>query len=266
MNLLTALAQRLNVGRHSELYAWQPGRVVKLFQPGYSVQAIEAELQYARKALELGVPTPRAEEIIGINGRSGIVFERCEGPTMFELIRAGAIPVERLAQVFFDVQRAIHCCPQAAFPEMKERLARKIAHARLATAAVKQRALAALLALPSGSALCHGDFHPANVIMSPKGPMVIDWLDAGHADPTLDAARSLLLLRLARAGQVDAKVRAAFVAAYEGCLREAWGGRPELIGRWQLPLAVARLAEAVEETECKNLLNLISTMPTGSPS
>jgi Ser/Thr protein kinase RdoA (MazF antagonist) len=261
MNALEPLAH----GRHAELYALDDGHILKLFHRGYAAGAIQAELKLARSAHEAGIPTPRAERIIETRGRSGIVFERCEGPTLLQHIVTRSAPAERLAEVFFGLQRAVHAsAPQ--FPDLKERLAAKIARAQRAPAALRALALERLARLPAGTAACHGDFHPANVIMSPKGPMIVDWQDAGRADAALDASRSLLLLRYARPGQIDDDLRAAFVAAYAARLREAWGGNMEALERWQLPLAVARLAEGAEEAECEKLLQLASTTLSASPS
>jgi Ser/Thr protein kinase RdoA (MazF antagonist) len=262
MNSLSPLAR----GRNAEVLATGDGRALKLYRPGYSMRAIETELRHARIAHALGIPSPRAEGIIGSNGRHGILFERCAGPTLFDLVAREEGPVARLAQTYFDVQRSIHACPGEALPDLRDRLAARIARARRASAALRVRALAALARLPGGTAACHGDFHPANVIMTPDGPVVIDWVDAGRGDPALDVARSLLLLRFARAAQVHAQVRATFVAAYEACLRAAWSGRLARIRRWALPVAVARLAETVDDTECEALLKHISTIPGGSPS
>ena len=48
--------------------------------------------------------------------------------------------------------------------------------------------------IPEGSSVLHVDLHPMNVIMSPQGPVVIDWTNAkrGHGD--FDAAMSYLLM------------------------------------------------------------------------
>lgn len=262
MNSLSPLAR----GRNAEVLATGDGRALKLYRPGYSLRAIQTELRHARIAHALGIPTPRAEGIIGSNGRRGILFERCAGPTLFDLVARGAAPAARLAQTYFDLQRSIHACAGDELPDLRERLAARIARARRADAALRARALAALARLPAGAAACHGDFHPANVIMAATGPVVIDWLDAGRADPALDVARSLLLLRFARAAQVGAAARAAFLEAYEACLRTAWAGRLGRIARWALPVAVARLAEVTDEDECEALLEHISRIPAGSPS
>src|SRR5262249_32610054 len=56
-------------------------------------------------------------------------------------------------------------------------------------------ALAMLEALPDGDRLCHGDFHPANVLVGRNGPAVIDWTGATRGDPAADLARTRLLLQ-----------------------------------------------------------------------
>lgn len=45
-----------------------------------------------------------------------------------------------------------------------------------------------------GAALLHLDLHPANVILSPAGPVVIDWTNAAGGDPPLDVALAWVIL------------------------------------------------------------------------
>src|SRR5438105_2291070 len=66
-----------------------------------------------------------------------------------------------------------------------------------APAADKQAARERLAALPDGTALCHGDFHPDNVLLSPRGPVVIDWSSASRGHPVGDLAWTSRLLRTA---------------------------------------------------------------------
>ncbi len=42
--------------------------------------------------------------------------------------------------------------------------------------------------------LCHGDFHPKNVIVSAEGPVIVDWFDACRGNAVGDIARTSLLL------------------------------------------------------------------------
>jgi Phosphotransferase enzyme family len=49
--------------------------------------------------------------------------------------------------------------------------------------------------MPDDDRLCHGDFHPLNVLGEASQPFVIDWPDACRGDPTGDVCRSYLLLK-----------------------------------------------------------------------
>ncbi len=58
---------------------------------------------------------------------------------------------------------------------------------------MRQAALKALETLPEDDKLCHGDFHPGNILLTTHGPVIIDWIDASRGCPILDVARSSLL-------------------------------------------------------------------------
>lgn len=44
--------------------------------------------------------------------------------------------------------------------------------------------------------MCHGDYHPGNIILSPRGPVVIGWITACHGNAVADVARTVLLFRI----------------------------------------------------------------------
>lgn len=49
--------------------------------------------------------------------------------------------------------------------------------------------------LPEGTRLCHGDFHPDNVLMDEQ-LWVIDWMTGVVGEPAGDAARSVVMFSL----------------------------------------------------------------------
>ncbi len=56
--------------------------------------------------------------------------------------------------------------------------------------------IAAPATLPTaglGDRLLHLDLHPDNIILSPGGPVVIDWTNARRGDPALDVALTWLI-------------------------------------------------------------------------
>jgi aminoglycoside phosphotransferase (APT) family kinase protein len=46
-----------------------------------------------------------------------------------------------------------------------------------------------------GATAVHFDLHPANVILSPRGPVLIDWTNAHAGDPEQDVAMTWLILQ-----------------------------------------------------------------------
>ena len=54
--------------------------------------------------------------------------------------------------------------------------------------------LKALEEMPDGNQICHGDYHPYNVVRSSQGPIVIDWNNSHIGNPIEDVARSKLIM------------------------------------------------------------------------
>jgi thiamine kinase len=245
-------------GKHAEVLAWGEHHVLKLFRPGHGRAAIAEELRQAQLAHALGLPTARAEQIIEHQGRVGILFERLHGPTLYDLMVARAAPLEDLAALLCDLGDAIHRCAVAGIPAIEARLAARIARAQGLPDSTRHAAIEALHRLPGGKTLCHGDLHPVNVIVTERGPYVVDWVDAAHGPAAADAARSLLLLELARPAKLEPTIRAEFLRAYRERLDAS--GLLALAARWALPVAVARLAEPVDAPEREALLQRIARL------
>ena len=54
-----------------------------------------------------------------------------------------------------------------------------------------------LEAMPKHKKLCHGDFRPSNIIITPQGePYILDWSHATQGNASADAARTYLLFCL----------------------------------------------------------------------
>lgn len=97
-----------------------------------------------------------------------------------------------------------------------------------------------------GAVLLHRDLHPGNVMLSPSGPVVIDWTNAAAGDPAFDVA---LVWTIALGTGLPGAERfaRAFVAHFDGWERA-------------LPEAVAyRLADAnVTPAERERVLRLLT--------
>jgi aminoglycoside phosphotransferase (APT) family kinase protein len=175
--------------------------------------------------------------------------------------------LKRSAHLLAELHAAMHTREVPELAPLRRRLEEKIRSAEPLSASQREAALNALDQLPDADALCHGDFHPDNVLISSQGAIIIDWPDATRGHPLADVARTSLLLRVGSLPPGSTRrrllesLRALFHAAY---LRRYFqlhsGSRTELAG-WQLPVAAARLSAGIPD-ETEQLLKMVDASLT----
>ena len=251
---------KLAAGRTSEVYAWGDDHLLKLFQPGFPLAYIALELKNARSAHALGLPTPCDAGYFEWCQRSGIVFKRVDGPTVYELIQKVGADRAALGRNFFNIQLSIHRCNFSELLPLQAKLAERIRLGKGLPQTLRAEAIDKLLRAPLSDTVCHGDFHPMNVIIAASGPVLIDWMDMSRGNPAIDVMQTLLHLRFGRGREINQATRAEFLNAYLERVREVWCGRMDQLQHWQLPLAVARMSiSSVIEDERSDLMGLIES-------
>jgi aminoglycoside phosphotransferase (APT) family kinase protein len=93
-----------------------------------------------------------------------------------------------------SLHAAVHAFPGAGLPDQRERLEWKLNTASQLSEPLRVAALDALEKLPQGCSLCHGDFHPGNVLLVEGRARVIDWPDATCGHPLAEVARTAWLM------------------------------------------------------------------------
>ena len=249
-------------GRTAEVFAWGDNQVLKLFHDWMPATGVEREAQSTRLVHDAGLPAPAVEGVVEVDGRRGIVFERVEGPSMLKVLITKPWKMPKLARTLAELQAAMHSCEVPELPSLRGIVEEIIRDSVLLSADTREALLKVLEQLPDGNAVCHGDFHPDQVIMSPRGPIIIDWSNALQGNPLADVARTSFILQMGDvpsfvAGQWLIKaVRAWFHSVYlKRYLRLRPASREE-IAPWELLSAVARLSDGIAE-EKELLLALI---------
>lgn len=241
------------VGASAEVYALDRERVVKLFFPQYAYAA-EMEFDRTRAVFESGAPCPEVFEIVTVDDRPGIVMERVDGENL--LARAFSSEAERApaAQLLAELHIDLHTRTAAGLPHWSALLA-----------GVPDDVVALMRTLPDGDRLFHGDFHPGNVIMGARGPVIVDWPNARLAHPAADVARSIVLMKYQGAGgaypiELD-PVRHDFADAYLTAYLAA--GSVTLDGMEQcLPLFAAGLLREQPDNAHRDVLARIAAGQT----
>jgi aminoglycoside phosphotransferase (APT) family kinase protein len=154
-------------GRASEVFDLGDGSVLRRFKAGGDPEREALVMRHARSA---GYPVPRVVDVTA----DALVLERIDGPTMLDVVILRPWLLRRYA---------------AGLARLHERL----------------HELDAPDGLPSagpGERLIHLDLHPANVILSRRGPVVIDWTNAQRGEPALDVAMAWLILATSAGGML----------------------------------------------------------------
>ena len=258
-------------GRTAEILSWDEGRVVRLFREEASRAYAQRELGVSRAVHDAGLPSPAVflaeteDGLVEIDGRFGITMEYIRGPSMLEEVTRRPWRLRSAARTFARIHLLIHACGDATLPSQRERLHLTVERiAKLVGEDVAERILRTLQGLPDGQAVCHGDFHPDNMLMGSEGPVVIDWGPATVGNPAGDVAWTAYLFRHAAlppgttwACRLLANlIRRLFLRLYlRDYLRESEIRRDE-IERWSVPMAALRLGDGIPE-EQELLLRII---------
>jgi aminoglycoside phosphotransferase (APT) family kinase protein len=183
-----SLGERIGAGAFSEAYAWAPGQVVKLFKAGVSHQFGRHEMRMIRTVHAAGLPVPEVFGEVTLDGRFGILMQRLDGPTLWQLSRTGAVTFEQAGAIVAALAMAVHKTPTPSeVPSMREHMMLELRHD---DGKIPKHIAAEILALidrlSPGDGLCHCDLSPGNVIMTAEGPKLVDWSFAMRAPAAVD--------------------------------------------------------------------------------
>jgi uncharacterized protein (TIGR02172 family) len=236
-------------GSRSDVYAWGEGRILKLLHSWVPANRAEREYRATRAVHAAGLPAPAAYELVEVEGRRGIVFERVEGISMLKFVQARPWTLFSAARQLAELHAQMHRrVAPVELPSQREWIARGIDEAGDLSATDKQAARSRLKDLPDGTALCHGDLHPENILFTERGPVVIDWGTATRGHPHGDVACTLRLMRNAGLppwAPVYVHLllkcsRGLLYRSYLGRYFQLHAGTPHEIEAWRVPLAAAR--------------------------
>lgn len=245
----------LALGRTAEMLAWKDGWALKLFFDWFPAEGVRYEARLARAIHAAELPVPGVGEIVELDGRLGLPYERLYGPSMEAQLLSEPGRLAENAQILAELQATIHASgPVPGVPRQQEKLKRKIREARGLSQGQANKLIEALEALPDGDRLCHGDLHPANVVLTANGPVVIDWIDATLGNPLADVARSAIIMggTEARAAQDDPALAGfvrQFLEAYEAYYFEKRPGGAAEYDAWWPIIAGARMDEGIEDLQ-----------------
>ncbi|GAA3167193.1 phosphotransferase [Nonomuraea salmonea] len=152
------VGELVGAGRSADVYAIGDGRVLRRYRVDADARR---ELEIMAHVAAHGFPVP--EVFPGESTATDLVMARLSGPTMLHALLAGRIGAEETGRTLAALLRRLHRIPARLSREPSDRI-------------------------------LHLDLHPDNVMLTPDGPVVIDWCNAREGRPALDCALSALII------------------------------------------------------------------------
>lgn len=188
---------KLAEGNTAEIFQLDNNRILKLFKSGYSKESMLHEYYNHQVVSGLLDSAPKLYEMVEENGRFGYIMEQIKGTNL----------AKRLFNevTFTDAMEQFICLHKEW---NKEAPAEVISYKDWMKALVGNRESASELlenisCLPEGNTLCHGDFHPYNILVTDENKVVvIDFANVCRAPKEYDIARTYFLMVEAGAKQL----------------------------------------------------------------
>ena len=225
--------------------------VVKEFDTDFSKSDILNEALNQARVEETGLKIPQLEEVKKIDGKWAIVLDYIEGKTLAEIIENDRKNLEMYMEKFVDIQIEIHSKLSPLLNKLKDKMSRKIDETNL-DATTRYELHTRLEGMPKHNKVCHGDFNPSNIIITPAGDYyVLDWSHATQGNASADVARTYLLFSLK--GDKEA------AEMYLNMFCKKTDTAKQYVQQW-LPIVAASQSVKGNEEEREFLLNWIDVV------
>lgn len=170
---------------------------IKVFDENFSKAAVLNEaLNQARVEEIEGIHTPKLHQVTVIDGKWAIVTDFIEGTTLQQLMEQNPDKLDEYLNLFVNLQIEILSKRSPLLTDLRNKMQRKISESKL-DATTRYELHTRINGMKKHNKVCHGDFVPSNIIITPDGtPFILDWSHATQGNGAADAARTYLLFCL----------------------------------------------------------------------
>lgn len=183
-------------------------KIAKVFNETKPVSDVFNEALNLARINECGIRSPKALEVTKLEGDEAgwaLITTKVPGVTLAQKIEAEPQRFGEYLEQFVDLQIEIHGYTSPLLNRQGDKYARMINSLEAINATTRYNLLERLDGLKKGTAVCHGDFNPSNVIVSEDGTLsVCDWAHATQGAPAADVAMTYLLFSLTSKEQAEA--------------------------------------------------------------
>ena len=182
----------LGKGNTAEVFEYANGKVCKLFFEGYPHEYIGLEFKNAKEMYRNKISVPKPFQMVMIDNREGIIYEKIEGKTLQNIITETKEAIDTGLDMFVHLHLDILTHHSKNVLSYKEYLIAMLKNKKVTNQMIFNK----VIALPDDDYLLHGDFHPNNILVMPdETPVVIDFMNVCYGPVLYDIARTYFLIK-----------------------------------------------------------------------
>jgi tRNA A-37 threonylcarbamoyl transferase component Bud32 len=193
LDKLTLLAH----GGQADIYDLGNGRIFRVPRREMDFDRIRYEYDVYVSLKDSGIAAPRVYELVMIDKVPAIIMQKVSGMSMMEMIRQRPFSIAQKAKELAGLHNEVlEVTAAETIVNEKTKAEYCLNASEYLDNAIKQFLLGILAELPEQNYLCHGDFHPGNIIFSDGTYYLIDWSAASRGDFVSDIAHTYILLKV----------------------------------------------------------------------
>jgi aminoglycoside phosphotransferase (APT) family kinase protein len=206
---MSELGPLLASGRDADIFEYGATQVLRRSRNARSMVREARIMEFVQSH---GYPIPRVDHV-SADGTE-LIMEKISGVNMVDALTATPWKARRFGRMLAELHTQLH---ELSGPEW-------------------------LPAAPCGvgSQLLHMDLHPLNVMMSSRGPIVIDWTNAARGDPIIDVVLTWALISAGEVptsgvkGKLTGLIRSRLVRGFAGAFdRDEVGREVDAVVEWK---------------------------------
>lgn len=239
-------------GRTATVYEYDEFKVLKLFNAEMPLDSIKKEAEIYKSLEEIDL-APKVFSLDKFEDKYGLIMEKVSGKSMLKCIENHPLKISAFGKQMAKIHYQIHSYNrnlEKSFNDIFD-ITRFLPEID-SNATIIQNYVTQLINIYPETCVCHGDFHPDNIMVGEKD-MVLDWANAYTGHPLSDVAKTNLILSspfipddikgitLTLLKFIKKKLRKSYLKEYAKLSNFSQTD----IDLWTLPMAVIRLNDNI---------------------
>jgi aminoglycoside phosphotransferase (APT) family kinase protein len=202
-------------GGQAEIYEVEDNRVLRVLRDSKDEENLKNEIEILKALKYKGLTVPEVYGFTMIGDRPASIVERIYGDTMLKHIQKNPMKMKSYAKILAKLHSELLCMREdIKLSHSRQRASYLIKLSSALNNSQKEFVYAVLEELSEGDSICHGDFHPGNILMQDNLYYLIDWFGAYKGPAIADIAHTYLLMkntpRIPGIGWIEYKIMKTF--------------------------------------------------------